>query len=115
MKKWKSWDCHDCGVKEGQIHEVGCDMERCPICGGQFISCHCSQDEVEKVERIPYILAPNLCGLCGQQWPEMFSIPTSEWEKYVVPQLQRKLLCRECFDELKIIFPNGWKDKGESK
>jgi hypothetical protein len=21
--------CHDCGTKEGQLHILGCDMERC--------------------------------------------------------------------------------------
>lgn len=33
--------CHDCAVKEGEIHEYGCDMERCPFCGGQLITCDC--------------------------------------------------------------------------
>ncbi len=33
--------CHDCGVKEGQIHQRGCDMERCGFCGGQLITCSC--------------------------------------------------------------------------
>jgi hypothetical protein len=34
--------CHDCNVKYGQLHHPGCDMERCPRCGGQVISCCCS-------------------------------------------------------------------------
>lgn len=34
--------CHDCGVKEGQLHLENCDMERCPHCGGQIISCECA-------------------------------------------------------------------------
>src|SRR5258708_6513246 len=33
--------CGDCGTKEGQLHILGCDMESCPFCGNQLISCQC--------------------------------------------------------------------------
>jgi len=35
--------CHDCGIlnRKGNIHHFGCDMERCPKCDGQLISCGC--------------------------------------------------------------------------
>lgn len=38
--------CHDCNVALGHYHHPGCDMERCPRCGGQLISCGCL-DETE--------------------------------------------------------------------
>lgn len=38
--------CHDCNVAKGQLHHPGCDMERCPKCGGQAIGCDCcAQDD----------------------------------------------------------------------
>ncbi len=38
--------CHDCNVKQNSYHHPGCDMERCPKCHGQLISCGCL-DEME--------------------------------------------------------------------
>ena len=42
---WKSSyyerPCHDCGARKGLFHGPGCDMERCPACRGQMISCSC--------------------------------------------------------------------------
>lgn len=126
MKEEKK--CHDCGVKEGQIHEFGCDMERCPFCGGQLITCDCVYEKLnldvsegswtykhgltnEQEEkwidilgtkgRVPYIVYPNICCRCGELWPEMFEVSNEEWEKYVEIGERDKMLCRNCFDEIK--------------
>lgn len=34
--------CGDCGAKYGHYHHPNCDVERCPICGSQLISCGCA-------------------------------------------------------------------------
>ena len=37
-------NCHDCGVQIGAKHHPCCDMERCPRCGLQLISCDCAKE-----------------------------------------------------------------------
>ena len=36
--------CGDCGAMYGGYHHFGCDIERCPFCGEQLISCYCEID-----------------------------------------------------------------------
>ncbi len=38
---YSSNPCHDCGVVAGQLHVPGCDMEQCPRCNTQLITCPC--------------------------------------------------------------------------
>ena len=59
-----NYQCHDCGIINGNIHHWGCDMESCPkccidnentdckltssehlFCNGQFIACECLDEE----------------------------------------------------------------------
>lgn len=37
--------CGDCGVGRGGHHHPGCDMQRCPSCRGQMMTCGCRFDE----------------------------------------------------------------------
>ncbi|MFC1625974.1 SMI1/KNR4 family protein [Patescibacteria group bacterium] len=42
------YKCHDCGVTRGQVHIFGCDVESCPICKEQLISCGHFQELLPK-------------------------------------------------------------------
>ena len=35
--------CPDCDAGPGEVHEIGCDIEQCPYCGHQLISCDCTR------------------------------------------------------------------------
>ena len=113
--------CGDCAATEGEMHSLGCDMERCPKCAGQLISCGCFGDDDEQTlkaplspaapeaGRIPFTCKPNLCRRCGRVWPGMFMVKDEDWDKYVPTTLKRELLCRDCYSELRWIFREGWR------
>jgi hypothetical protein len=82
--------CPDCGVREGHYHDPGCDMERCPICDGQLISCDCPEEarkdlyeegsirgnriperwqpRAHSVDRVPMGMCQVRCPLAGVVW-----------------------------------------------
>jgi hypothetical protein len=127
--------CHDCGAIEGEFHNHGCDMEICPFCGGQLISCSCiynvlgyqydsnkeycglpkeiyknglSKEQekewinlLEKKKRIRWIEYPNICAKCGEVWPELFSVPNEEWQRYIQKSEQDKVICINCYNFIK--------------
>ncbi len=132
----KKQKCHYCGAQEGEFHKPGCDMELCPFCKGQLISCNCcykklkidvspgtwaykhgltdEQDKqwdamLRKKGLIPYAPTMDVCSRCGRRSPEFFKVPDQDWQKYVPPNLQNTVLCRPCYDHYKKIFPKGWR------
>lgn len=133
--------CSDCRVKEGDLHQFGCDQEICPFCGKQLISCNCAyialgydydsnarfcglpekiynnglsiQDEKKWIEilnkkgRIPYIRYPIVCAKCGKQWPDFFNVSDEEWAKYIQPDMRRSVICKNCYNEIKMLIDNA--------
>lgn len=120
--------CGDCGVLEGQIHEFGCDMERCPFCGNQLIICQCIYEKLgidcsegtkiyekgptleqenkwieilNEKGRVPFIRWPNICGYCGCLFPEMFRVSDEDWKKYIQIKERKKMVCKHCFELIK--------------
>ncbi len=93
--------CHDCKAEEGYLHTPGCDMEKCPKCGDQIISCECDNSKLSDKERIPWICYPNMCSRCGKLWPALFLLPDEEWKKYVEPEQRKSVLCFDCYQHIK--------------
>ncbi len=91
--------CHDCGCYEGELHERGCDMERCPFCLGQLISCSCSNKHF--YPEYNYLAHP-YCNLPKRVYEK--GLPkkqADEWEKVLerkgrIPYVRTPNLCARC-------------------
>jgi hypothetical protein len=46
-------NCPGCGVPPGSEHRPDCDVEPCPNCGQQLVSCPCPRDVVGH-RRLPW-------------------------------------------------------------
>ena len=92
--------CHDCNCREGEFHLPGCDMERCPFCGGQLISCDCCYTQLGFTldQSDPYYGLPKevyekgLAGMPGlsEKWEEILQ------KKGLIPYIYYPVLCARC-------------------
>ena len=62
--------CPDCGVDVGELHDTGCDIEMCPNCGEQMLSCYFAggcigeDDNTASMPRIPWDGGDGYCPCC---------------------------------------------------
>lgn len=95
--------CHDCNVVLGAYHHPGCDMDLCPICGGQIISCGCQGGpdwdvtpfEEEKEE-------PKSVNLGGGFWPKVKAMNALSLKDGAEPGFSKEL--EEESEEVKAIL-----------
>jgi hypothetical protein len=64
--------CHDCNVAPGGLHHPGCDVERCPRCGGQQVTCACRQPDFSAPASysLPEVIEP-----CARKLWEAAQVP----------------------------------------
>ena len=90
---------HDCGVQEGQLHQWGCDMERCPFCGRQLITCGCCYNRLRirdrrytgKTDFLPQrVYDKGMSARSRIRWQAMLT------KKGRVPWIQYPVICARC-------------------
>lgn len=105
--------CHDCGVKEGEIHTYGCDDERCPFCMMQLITCNC------KYEKLGYKFDPTKenCGLPKAVYEK--GVPKKQQDQWIkmleeegrIPFIEYPIRCPRCGMAWPPMFPMPPEDR----
>lgn len=92
--RWRMDRCGDCGVALGGFHHPGCDIERCPVCGKQGISCGCT-DEWDVLDDGPYVDVPEAVESCAEMiranpvWDHVNIVPVAECGHVASPGVLR--------------------------
>lgn len=96
--------CGDCGCKEGSLHNYfpNCDMEVCPVCTHQLLSCGCDKKNILDVDREPYFQTVFGCERCGEIMPDMKMVSELAWSMTCGKTYNPKcILCIKCMDFIK--------------
>lgn len=56
---------------------------------------------IDQKGAIPFIFYPQMCGLCGELWPDFFRVPDEEWAAYIPPDKHDLIICRLCYDRIR--------------
>lgn len=108
--------CGDCDVEEGCCHLPGCDMETCPFCGRQLISCGCCYDKLglrdykkngHKYDGLTKkVYMHGLSKEQEEQWDQILR------KKGLIPYVDVPVLCARCgavFPDLFMVSDRDWK------
>ena len=96
--------CGDCDCKEGELHNFfpNCDMETCPLCRGQLLSCSCDMKEITDSIREPHFDWVFCCRRCGKTMPKMKMVSKEEWLFICGLTYDKEcILCEDCMDFIK--------------
>src|SRR5262249_29107733 len=93
--------CPGCQTLEGDLHFIGCELERCGDCGGPRAWCPCVKDNAWflQTERVPYLHWPRQCARCGILCTEMCHTYDAEFMRLygLAKEMRGKTLCDPCY------------------
>lgn len=111
--------CHDCGIlnEEGNVHHQNCDIERCPRCGKQNISCSCNRFGKEYLEELPEGGAAREAKTVVQEskdkgYKDLFRLLSKGSKKVVCPECGEIILVQKAELPKIVKCPEcGWKKR----
>ena len=79
--------CGDCSHEAGDYHDLGCDMEPCPRCGEQLITCDCKYVEPafkecdSLPEAIEFACNKDVISISTRTWSGLIMVTVFYWKE----------------------------------